>query len=193
MGTWYRTAKRIDKWEHKKETHQNLMLPLCPRRAFCNLFPNIMRLIAAVAQWVRALAPQAKGWVFESQSRQALVVKTISDRSTAKHSLIECNGSSEMTIINGCLVSQWVWHATEPPLINGLECRVLVKIWNPSLLMVTSTNEWKILEWENKPQPNKTNEIVGDFIDYESSALSKPISVGNYLFVEAFLTEIVKL
>ena len=27
-------------------------------------------IIAAVVQWVRALAPQAEGWVFESQPRQ---------------------------------------------------------------------------------------------------------------------------
>ena len=35
---------------------------------------------AAVAQWVRALAPEAEGWVFESQPRQTQVVKTGSDR-----------------------------------------------------------------------------------------------------------------
>ena len=39
---------------------------------------------AAVAQWVRAMAPQAEGWVFESQPRHTYVVKTGSDSSTAK-------------------------------------------------------------------------------------------------------------
>ena len=45
-------------------------------------------LTAAVAQLVRALVPQAEGWVFESQPRQTLFVKTGSDRSTAKRSAI---------------------------------------------------------------------------------------------------------
>ena len=40
---------------------------------------------AAVAQWVRAFAPQAESWVFESRLRQTVkVVKTVSDSSTAK-------------------------------------------------------------------------------------------------------------
>ena len=43
---------------------------------------------AAVAQWVRVSPPQAEGWVFESHSRQTLVVKTGSDSSTAKR---ECH------------------------------------------------------------------------------------------------------
>ena len=43
---------------------------------------------AAVAQWVRVFAPQAEGWVFESQQRQTQVVKTGSDSSTAKRSAI---------------------------------------------------------------------------------------------------------
>ena len=43
---------------------------------------------AAVAQWVRALAPKADGWVFESQPGQPSVVKTGNDSSTAKPSAI---------------------------------------------------------------------------------------------------------
>ena len=38
---------------------------------------------AAVAQWVKTIAPQADGWVFESQPQQTLVVQTGSDSSTA--------------------------------------------------------------------------------------------------------------
>ena len=38
----------------------------------------------AFAQWDRALAPQADGWVFESQPRQTLVIERGSDSSTAK-------------------------------------------------------------------------------------------------------------
>ena len=62
---------------------------------------------AAMAQWVKAFAPQAEGLVFEFQPRQTLVVKTGSDSSTAKRSVIdEYHGSLEMTIINGFPVSQ---------------------------------------------------------------------------------------
>ena len=38
---------------------------------------------------VRALAPQAEGWVFESQPQQTQVVKTGSDSSTAKRSTLD--------------------------------------------------------------------------------------------------------
>ena len=48
------------------------------------LFLNTLR-TAAVAQWARAFASQAEGWVFESQPRQT-VVKKGSDSSTAKRS-----------------------------------------------------------------------------------------------------------
>ena len=41
-----------------------------------------------IAQWVRAFAQQAKGWVLESQPRQTYVVKSGSDSSTAKRSAI---------------------------------------------------------------------------------------------------------
>ena len=41
-----------------------------------------------MAQWVRAFAPQAEGWVFESQPRQTLVVKIGSDSSTVKRSAL---------------------------------------------------------------------------------------------------------
>ena len=30
-----------------------------------------------------------------------------------------CYGSSETTVINGCPVSQQVWHAKDPSLLNG--------------------------------------------------------------------------
>ena len=49
-----------------------------------------MYLAAAFAQWMKAFAPQAEGWMFESQPRRTQVVKTgrPSDRSTAKRSAI---------------------------------------------------------------------------------------------------------
>ena len=66
-----------------------------------------MNFAAAVAQWFSALAPQAEGWVLESQPRQTEVVKTGSDSSIAKRSALGVfHGSSEMTIINRCPVSQ---------------------------------------------------------------------------------------
>ena len=40
--------------------------------------------VVVVEQLVRVFAPQPDGWVFESQPRQNLVVKTGSDSSTAK-------------------------------------------------------------------------------------------------------------
>ena len=43
-----------------------------------------------------------------------------------------CNRSSAMTIINGCHVSQQVWHAEEPSMLNGHECRAYVKICDGS-------------------------------------------------------------
>ena len=42
---------------------------------------------AAVAQLVRAVAPQAKGWVFEFQPLETQVVKTGSESFTPKRSV----------------------------------------------------------------------------------------------------------
>ena len=53
-----------------------------------NLSRILTDLTAAVAQSVRAFAPQAEGWVFESQTRQTQAVKTGSDSYTAKRSAI---------------------------------------------------------------------------------------------------------
>ena len=57
----------------------------------------------------------------------------------------EYDGSPEITIINGCPVSQQIWHAKEPSLLNGHKCRAQVKICSPLPVIVTSpyaTNEW---------------------------------------------------
>ena len=40
-------------------------------------------LTAALTQWVTTLVPQAEGWMFDSQLRQTLIVKTGIDSSTA--------------------------------------------------------------------------------------------------------------
>ena len=59
--------------------------PKCPIRPSLLWFGN-----TAVAQWVRTLAPQAEGWVFESQPRKTYVIITGSDSSTAKRSALVC-------------------------------------------------------------------------------------------------------
>ena len=72
----------------------------------------ILRVTAAVAQWVRAFEPQGEGSVFGSQSRQTKVVKSGSDSSTAKRSaIVWVLRVLEMTIISGRPMPQWVWHA----------------------------------------------------------------------------------
>ena len=50
-------------------------------------------------------------------------------------------GSSDMTIINRCVVSQQLWQAKERPLVNDCQCRVQIKICKPSPVMVTSPYE----------------------------------------------------
>ena len=57
-------------------------------RTFFHILILPTDMTAAVAQWVSVFAPQASGWVFKSQPRQTLVVKTGSDSSTAKRSVI---------------------------------------------------------------------------------------------------------
>ena len=64
-----------------------------PSGLYATIYTNIQKEIrrertAAVAQLVRAFASQAEGWVFESQTRQTLVIKTGSDSSIAKRSAI---------------------------------------------------------------------------------------------------------
>ena len=61
---------------------------------------------AAVAQWVRAFAPQTEGWGFEFQPQQNLVVKTGRDSFTVKHSAIHISvtGPGRREIINGRLL-----------------------------------------------------------------------------------------
>ena len=48
------------------------------------IFDSTSVMSSAVPQWIRTFAPQAESWVFESQPRQTLVVKTGSDSSTTK-------------------------------------------------------------------------------------------------------------
>ena len=65
---------------------------------------------AAVAQWVRALSPQAGNLAVRIQAATHLSGKNGSDISTGGCLTLgnrcEYHGSSEMTIINGCPMSQ---------------------------------------------------------------------------------------
>ena len=64
----------------------------------------------------------------------------------------KCHRSSEMSIIKSRPMLQWVWHVKEPSLLNGHKCQAKVKISTPSLAMVMSPYERKILELDHKPQ-----------------------------------------
>ena len=57
----------------------------------------------------------------------------------------------------GCWpVTQWVLHVKESSLFKGHECRVWVKLCNSSRVMVTSSYEWKILEYDEIPKQTNT-------------------------------------
>ena len=64
----------------------------CFEGSYCCLHLSLLIFIyyltAMVGQCVRALAPQAEGWVLESKPRQTEVEKTGGDSSTAKRSTI---------------------------------------------------------------------------------------------------------
>ena len=52
-------------------------------------------------------------------------------------------------------MSQHVWHSIDLSLLNGYECRALLKMCSPSPVMLTSLHEWKILEWGETRRTNK--------------------------------------
>ena len=70
--------------------------------------------------------------------------------------------SSEMTIINGCPVPQYVWHAKNFYCPIAISARHRSKC-SPSLVIVTSLHEWKILKWgrKNHKQTKKTRVSMG--------------------------------
>ena len=84
----------------------------------------MISLAMAVAQSIRAFAQQAEEWEFESQQRHPRSYKQVVKAAlpNARQYKCECHVSSEMTIVNGCPVSQRVWHTKEPPLLNGHKC-----------------------------------------------------------------------
>ena len=81
-------------------------------------YVNSYQHAATVAQWVTTFAPKVEILVFQSQPRHIYV----------EQKRCECHSSSEKTIINGYPVSQYVWPAKEPSLLNGHECRVATTI-----------------------------------------------------------------
>ena len=75
---------------------------------------------------VRAFAPQAESWAFESQPWQTLVVKTGSDSSTVKQSAIgvSVTGPRRWPLeTDAPCHSRQVWLAKEPSLLKAHECR----------------------------------------------------------------------
>ena len=79
----------------------------------------------------------------------ALIVKTGSDISTSKQSAIGvyvCRGSTEMAIINGFPVSEEVWHANEPALLNEHEIERMSNFFIPHRLWwyfnMSETHKW---------------------------------------------------
>ena len=67
----------------------------------------------------------------------------------------DVHGSSKMTTRNGCPMSQWEWHALEPLLVLGHECRVYVKLWSFSPVMMISPHDWIFPEKDATPQTYK--------------------------------------
>ena len=135
----------------------------------------------AVAQWVRAFAPQAEGWVFESQPRKTKVIKTGSASSTDKHSAIgdgECHGSSDMTIIND---------APCPSRCGTLRTLTAQRSWVPRIgqnlqpfigngdVFINYMSE-KIWSGTKKKQPTKQN-LGSSLLNYDRPALFISYSV----------------
>ena len=69
--------------------------------------------VSSLLKAVRAYAPEAEGWVFESRPQQTSFVKTRSDSSAAKHSAIVV---SVMGPLRRSL------ETLEHPLLNGHKC-----------------------------------------------------------------------
>ena len=58
-------------------------------------------------------------------------------------------------------IKHWtLWHAKDPSLFYGHECREQVNICSTSTVELISPNECKVLEWDKKPQSNKQTQII---------------------------------
>ena len=112
------------------------------------LTSKICRSVGAVGQSVRPASGRLNVRIPVSTD---LGRKTGSDSSTAKRSTLGVS-VTEMTIINGCPVSQYVWHAKEHSLLYGHKCRTQVKICNPS-----PARRMKNSQQDEKLQTNKTS------------------------------------
>ena len=87
----------------------------------------------------------------------------------------ECHGSSEMTIMIGCPMSQQVWHAEEVSLLKGHECRIQIQTCSPSSVTVTF-DEYKrltdhIAHIRNQFKSVNTSEQSYDNIYYKFTPL----------------------
>ena len=118
---------------------------------------------ALVASWVRALASHVEVLVFESQPRCTLVVKTGCDSSTAVRSAI---GVSVTGPRRWPLWTEGPCHSKCGVLQNPPpNCSMAMNAKHVSKYEVLHRHrwrpyEWKIIEWGQKTQTNKTNNVM---------------------------------
>ena len=74
-------------------------------------------IVGAVGQ--RSPRKRKVGCLNPSYDRQKQLIQVVTAPLSMLGNRCECHGSSALTIINGCPVSQQVWHAKEPSLLNG--------------------------------------------------------------------------
>ena len=100
--------------------------------------------------------------MFKSQSRQIYmwVVKSVSDMHCKTFdNRCDFHGSSKMTTRNGRPMSQWEWRAIELLLVLGHECRVYVKLWSSSPVMMISPHDRIFPEKDASPQTYKNRMV----------------------------------
>ena len=98
-------------------------------------------------QWranIRAVASLAEGWVFDHCSNRPKSLKqgVTAPLRNARQQVWVSRVLGKDHYINGCSVSQKVWHIKEPSLLNGHECRVYVKFCSPSPVRTGQPQWW---------------------------------------------------
>ena len=90
--------------------------------------PTLLSLNRCGSACARAFAPQAEGWVFESQPRKNLAVKTSNDSSTAKRLAIGVSvtvGVARYRI----LTAQWPWVPSTGQTLKSFTDNGDISIW----------------------------------------------------------------
>ena len=107
-----------------------------------------------MAQGVRKFAPQAESWVFLSQTRQALVVKTGSDSFTAERSAISVSVTDSLSY-----VITRVWRVNDQSIVL---CRLVAILLFPlSAFLIKVQVHVHIFKWFLLCAPKQTdNRIV---------------------------------